>query len=140
MGIKFEGQKMKARIGALACLSGLAAIAWSHCAIAADNAPKDWQMDLPAAATPVMEGMRHFHNLLLVLIVAIVLFVMGLLAWVMYRYREGANPVPSKTSHNTMIEVLWTIIPVLILVVIAIPSFRLLYWQYEFPKPDVVIK
>ena len=131
---------MKARIGALACLSGLAAIAWSHGAIAADNAPKEWQIDLPAAATPVMEGMRNFHNLLLVLIVAIVLFVMGLLAWVMYRYREAANPVPSKTSHNTMIEVLWTIVPVLILVVIAIPSFRLLYWQYEFPKPDVVVK
>lgn len=73
-------------------------------------------------------------------LIAVVVFVMLLLAWVIYRYRESVNPVPSRLSHNTAIEVLWTIIPVLILVVIAIPSFRLLFYQYEFPKPDVVVK
>jgi cytochrome c oxidase subunit 2 len=140
MGIKFEGRKMKVRISALACLSVLAAAAWPLAAMAADNGPREWQTDLPAAATPIMESLRHFHTLLLVIITGIVLLVLSLLIWVMYRYRESANPVSSKTSHNTMIEVIWTIVPVLILIVIAIPSFRLLFDQYEFPKPDVIVK
>ena len=84
--------------------------------------------------------MKSFNELLLVIIVAIVSLVMGLLAWVMIRYRESANPVPSRLSHNTTLEVLWTIVPVLVLVVIAIPSFRLLFRQFDFPKPDVVVK
>ena len=66
--------------------------------------------------------------------------MVGLLGWVVYRYRESINPVPSQVEHNTVIEVLWTVVPVLILVVIAIPSFRLLFYQYEFPRADVVVK
>lgn len=88
----------------------------------------------------MLDSMKSFNELLLMIIVATVLFVMGLLAWVMIRYRESANPVPSRLSHNTVLEVLWTIVPVLILVVIAIPSFRLLFRQFDFPKADVVVK
>src|SRR5258706_4791063 len=131
---------MKARIGAIAAGSGLAILAGFQNAFAATGVPHEWQIDLPEAATPMMESMRNFNSLLLVLIISIVIFVMGLLLWVMVRYRESANPVPSKLSHNTTIEVLWTIVPVLILVIIAIPSFRLLFAQFDFPKPDVVVK
>ncbi len=131
---------MKARIGAIAAGSGLAILAGFQDAFAATGVPREWQIDLPEAATPMMESMRNFNTLLLVVIIAIVIFVMGLLLWVMVRYRESANPVPSKLSHNTTIEVLWTIVPVLILVIIAIPSFRLLFAQFDFPKPDVVVK
>jgi cytochrome c oxidase subunit 2 len=84
--------------------------------------------------------MHSFHDLLLMIIVGIVVFVLALLIWVMVRYNSKANPEPSKTSHNTFIEVAWTIVPVLILLVIAVPSFRLLYAQYDVPKADVTIK
>ncbi len=131
---------MKARVGALTCLSLFAVLAGIDRAMAVVGVPKDWQIDLPQAATPIMERMREFNTLLLIIISGIVVFVLGLLLWVIYRYRESANPVPSRTSHNTMIEVLWTIVPVLILVVIAIPSFRLLYAQYDVPKPDLTVK
>ncbi len=107
--------------------------------VMAGNA-EPWQLGLQEAVTPIMEGIVSFHNLLLIIITAITLFVLALLLWVVFRYRESANPVPSKTSHNTTIEVLWTVIPVLILVVIAIPSFRLLYAQYAFPPADLTIK
>ncbi len=108
--------------------------------LAAVGAPEPWQIDLPASVTPMLDHMKNFNELLLVIIVAIVALVMGLLAWVTFRYRESANPVPSRLSHNTVIEVLWTIVPVLILVAIAIPSFRLLFQQFDFPNPDVVVK
>ncbi len=131
---------MKARFGALACLSALTSFTGIENAFAFEGVPHDWQVDLQPAASPIMESMRNFNILLLAIIIPIVIFVMGLLMWVMIRYRESANPVPSKNSHNTTLEVLWTIVPVLILVVIAIPSFRLLFEQYDFPKADVVVK
>lgn len=109
-------------------------------AMAAGGPPEDWQMGFQPAATPIAEQMHGFHNLLLVIITAITLFVLALLIWVMVRYNAKANPEPSKTSHNTLIEVVWTVVPVLILLVIAVPSFRLLYAQYEFPKADLTIK
>ncbi len=87
-----------------------------------------------------MESMQSFNTLLLAIIISIVALVFGLLLWVMFRYRESASPTPSKLSHNTAIEVIWTIVPVLILIVIAIPSFRLLFYQFDFPKADVVVK
>ena len=131
---------MKAR--SLLFVSSLClAIFWNgRSAFAAIGAPSDWQINLPDFVTPMLDQMKGFNDLLLIIIVAIVLFVMGLLAWVMIRYRESANPVPSRLSHNTTLEVLWTIVPVLILVVIAIPSFQLLFHQFNFPKPDVVVK
>jgi cytochrome c oxidase subunit 2 len=102
--------------------------------------PSPWQMGLQGAVTPVAEDIHWFHNMLLVIITLITLFVLGLLIMVMVKFNAKANPVPSKTTHNTMIEVLWTVIPILILVIIAIPSFRLLYLQRNIPAPDMTIK
>ena len=102
--------------------------------------PKPWQMDLQPPSGIIAETATDLHNFLLVVITLISLFVLALLVYVCWRYRENANKVPSKTSHNTLIEVLWTVIPVLILVVIAVPSFKLLYLQETDKKYDMVVK
>lgn len=102
--------------------------------------PHPWQMNFQDAATPVAESLRSLHDGLLIVITVITLFVTGLLVYVMIRFRESRNPVPSKTAHNTTIEVLWTVLPVLILVGIAIPSFRLLYLQDRVENPEMTIK
>ncbi|WP_427454716.1 cytochrome c oxidase subunit II [Litorimonas sp. WD9-15] len=95
---------------------------------------------LQEAATPVMEDLTTVYNLVTYIIAGIVAFVLGLMAYIMIRYREKANPVPSKTSHNTLIEVVWTIVPVLILLVIAVPSMQLLYFQDRIPETEVTVK
>lgn len=120
----------------------LAVIAfWAMTQCASAVQPQDWQIYMQEPASPIALGMVNFHNLLLIIIGFIVILVSALLLWVMFRYREEANPVPSRTSHNTTIEIIWTVVPVLILVVIAIPSFRLLYAQNAAPKEaDVVVK
>jgi cytochrome c oxidase subunit 2 len=102
--------------------------------------PEDWQLGFQPASSPVMEDINSFHNFLLVIITVITLFVLALLLYCMVRFNARANPVPSKTSHNTLIEVVWTVAPVLILVAIAIPSFRLLYFEAEVPQSEVTIK
>ena len=102
--------------------------------------PKPWEMTLQEAATPVMENIISFHNLLLVLITLITLFVLVLLVIVVVKFNAKANPVPSRTTHHTLIEVAWTLIPVLILVAIAVPSFRLLFLQLDIPKADLTVK
>lgn len=102
--------------------------------------PAPWEHTLQAAASPVMEDITWFHNFLLWIISAIVLFVLVLLIIVVVKFNAKSNPVPSKTTHNTLIEVAWTIIPVLILVGIAVPSFRLLFLQLDIPKADLTIK
>ena len=102
--------------------------------------PKPWEITLQEAATPVMENIISFHNLLLVIITLITLFVLALLVIVVVKFNAKANPVPSKTTHNTLIEVAWTLIPVLILVAIAVPSFRLLFKQLDLPKADLTVK
>ena len=102
--------------------------------------PVEWGLGFQEAASPVMEQIESFHNLLLWIIVATCVFVLALLVWIVIRYRAAANPVPSKVHHNTLLEVAWTLIPVIILVFIAVPSFRLLYFQETLPKPDVQIK
>lgn len=90
---------------------------------------RPWELGLQAPASPMKEQMEWFHNsLLLPVAVSISVFVMLLLIWVMVRYNERANPVPSKTTHNTLLEIVWTMIPVLILVVIVIPSMKMLYY------------
>lgn len=110
-------------------------------AMAAAGHPEPWQMMLQDAVTPVARGIHWFHNgLLLPLITVISLFVLALLIYVMVRFNAKANPVPSKTTHNTLVEVLWTVIPIIILVTIAIPSFRLLYLQRDIPAADMTIK
>jgi cytochrome c oxidase subunit 2 len=102
--------------------------------------PSPWQLGLQQAATGIMDSVISFHNFLLVLITLITLFVLSLLVWVMIKFNAKANPIPSRTTHNTLLEVLWTVVPVLILVSIAVPSFRLLFHQLEIPKADVTVK
>jgi len=107
---------------------------------AASGQPEPWQLGLQDAATPVMENIIWFHNLLLWMITAIALFVLVLLVIVVVKFNARSNPVPSRTTHNTLIEVLWTVVPVLILVTIAVPSFRLLFYQLNTPQADVTVK
>lgn len=102
--------------------------------------PVPWQMGFQKAVTPVMEEMNDFHNLILIIITLITVFVLGLLIYVMIKFNAKANPTPSRTTHNTVIEVLWTVIPVIILVVIAVPSFRLLYHAVVVPEADMTVK
>lgn len=104
------------------------------------NAPRPWEMGMQPAANELKARINDLHNLVLIIITLITIFVGALLVWVMVRYNATRNPVPSTTSHNTTIEVLWTVIPVLILVVIAIPSFRLVYYLDRTPDPDMTIK
>jgi cytochrome c oxidase subunit 2 len=101
--------------------------------------PRNWQLGMQAAATPVMERIVQFHTELLYIITAICIFVALLLVWVMVRYNQRSNPTPSHSHHNTLLEVMWTLVPVLILVIIAVPSFRLLYFEADVPKPDVTV-
>jgi cytochrome c oxidase subunit II len=119
--------------------AGIAAavLAWPVAALAL---PHNYQLGMQPAASPVMERIEEFHQELVVIIVLITLFVGALMAWIVVRYNKRANPVPSKTHHNTILEVAWTIIPVIILVIIAVPSFKLLYFEAAIPKPDVTIK
>jgi cytochrome c oxidase subunit 2 len=102
--------------------------------------PAPWEYKLQEAATPVMENITWFHDFLLVLITIITLFVLALLVIVVVKFNAKANPVPSKTTHNTLIEVAWTLIPVLILVALVVPSFRLLFLELDVPKADLTVK
>jgi cytochrome c oxidase subunit 2 len=102
--------------------------------------PEPWQMGLQGAATPVMEYIVWFHTYVMWFIVPITLFVMVLLLYVIFRFNKKANPIPSKVTHHTGIEIAWTVIPILILVAIAIPSFRLLFLEQTIPNADLTIK
>ena len=118
-----------------------AALSGAPAAIAAGlGQPVEWQMNLQQAATPVMEFIRDFHNGLLILITVICLVVAALLIWVCVKFNAKANPVASRTTHNTLVEVIWTVVPIIILIGIAIPSFRLLYLQRDFPAPEMTVK
>ncbi|MDB5523575.1 MAG: ctaC [Rhizobium sp.] len=123
-------------LAALAAFSGLVTASGAY----ADK-PVDWQIDLQQAATPIMEEVRWFNHYTLWFVVPITLIVLILLIVVAIKFRAGANPVPSRTSHNTLIEVVWTVAPVVILLFFAIPSFQLLTAQLTQPeKPDLTIK
>ncbi|MBM3566018.1 MAG: cytochrome c oxidase subunit II [Alphaproteobacteria bacterium] len=102
--------------------------------------PRPWQMTFQPAASPVMEQIDAFHDLLFWIIVTITAFVLILLCYVAIKFNEKANPTPSKTTHNTALEVIWTAVPILILVVIAVPSFRLLYFMDKTDKPEMTLK
>jgi cytochrome c oxidase subunit 2 len=124
-------------------VTGVTVFAAGSAALAATGAtgqPHPWQLGLQAGATPVMDDIIWFHDFLLWVIVAITLFVLALLVIVMVKFNARANPTPSRTTHNTTIEVVWTVVPVLILVTIAVPSFRLLFYQLNTPKADVTVK
>ena len=127
------------RIKKIASLAiGVFALLFAGGAFAAEPLP--WQIGLQPAAGSIAERAADLHNLLLVIITLISLFVLGLLVYVCIRFRASKNPNPSRTTHNTVIEVLWTVIPVVILVVIAVPSFKLLYYMDQVDETDMVIK
>ena len=115
-------------------------LAAAGAAFAGTGQPTPWEVTLQGSASPVMDNIIWFHNFLFWLITAITIFVLILLIIVAVKFNAKANPVPSKTTHNTLIEVAWTIIPVLILVGIAVPSFRLLFQELDIPKADLTIK
>ena len=118
---------------ALAAIAGLTALGWAA-------EPKPWQMNFQPPATPVMEQLVDFHDELLIIITLITIFVLGLLAYVMVRFHHTRHPLPTRTSHNPVIEILWTVVPVVILVLIAIPSFKLMYYMDRVPNADMTIK
>ncbi len=101
---------------------------------------KPWQLGFQTPATPVMDKLNQMHDFLLWVITLIVIFVLVLLVYICVRFRRKANPVPSKTTHNTKIEVIWTVLPILILVVIAIPSLRIHYFMQKVVDPELTIK
>jgi cytochrome c oxidase subunit 2 len=131
------------RARAAGALAGAGAAFYGATAWAADNLgqPTNGAIDLQPGVTPLRLQAISFHNhILLPIITAITLFVLALLVWVIVRYNRRANPVPAKWSHNTPVEVVWTVLPVLILMFIAIFSFRLLFAYNDMPKPDLTIK
>ena len=109
-------------------------------AFAERGQPAPWEFRLQESGSPVMDNITWFHNFLFVIITIITLFVLALLVIVVVKFNARANPVPSRTTHNTLIEVAWTLVPVLILVGIAVPSFRLLFLELDVPKADITIK
>ena len=139
--------------GSLLAVLGLTGGAQAQAQVPVIGVPHDWQMGFPASFTPLMDKVESLHDLLLVIITLISLLVAVLLVWAVWRFHASRSPVATTTTHNTVLEIAWTILPILILVVIAIPSFRLLYygdkaadatmtvkvtghqwyWQYEYP-------
>ena len=117
-----------------------ALLASAGSALAGVGQPSPWEIGLQNAASPVMVDIVWFHDFLLWIIGAIVLFVLVLLAVIVLRFNARANPTPSRTTHNSFLEVAWTIVPVIILVAIAVPSFRLLFLEVDNPPPDLTVK
>src|SRR5438477_2625969 len=137
-GMKMSKGQIGRRLLGLA-VAGMALVAGGT-AFAELGQPAPWEYNLQESASPVMDYIIWFHNWLLGTITVITLFVLLLLVLVVVKFNAKANPVPSKTTHNTLIEVAWTLIPVLILVAIAVPSFRLLFLELDMPKADITIK
>jgi cytochrome c oxidase subunit II len=102
--------------------------------------PRPWQLGFQPAATPVQAKVEAFNNELTVIIGLITAFVLGLLLYTIVRFNQRRHPVPTRTSHNTVLEIMWTLVPVLILIIIAIPSFKLMYYMDRVPNPEMTIK
>lgn len=132
--------KIGAALTALFISAAVGGTAVAQEAAKAIGAPQPKQLGFQEAASPVMEQLHDFHNLLLWTIVAITAFVTVLLVYVMIRFSKRNNPVPSTTTHHFGLEVAWTVIPVLILLVIAVPSFRVLYYMDKAPNPELTVK
>ena len=124
----------------IAAAAAIAAALVPAAAMAGLGQPSPWQLGFQQSATPIMEQITWFHDFLLVIITLITIFVLALLLIVIFKFNARANPIPSKTTHNALIEVIWTVVPVIILVAIAIPSFRLLFAQLTIPPAEVTIK
>ena len=126
--------------GSLLAVLGLTGGAQAQAQVPVIGVPHDWQMNFPASFTPVQEHVASLNDLLLVIISVISLFVLVLLIYAVWRFHAARNPVPTTTTHNTVLEIAWTILPILILVVIAIPSFRLLYYGDKAPDAAMTVK
>lgn len=126
--------------GLRAILSGPALLVLCAGAAAGTGQPSPWQMNFQTPVTPIMETIDSFHLFVTVISFLITAFVLVLLLIVIFRFREKANPTPSRTTHHTLLEVAWTVIPALVLVVIAIPSFRLLFDQLTIPPAELTVK
>jgi cytochrome c oxidase subunit II len=124
----------------VAALTGAALMAGSGTAFAAFGHATPWQLGFQDSVTPVMDDITSFHNLLLYIITIIAAFVLALLIIIIVKFNARANPTPSRTTHNTTLEVLWTVVPVIILALIVVPSFRLLFFQLNTPPADLTIK
>jgi cytochrome c oxidase subunit 2 len=131
--------KVFSRLTAIA-LSVAALFASAGMALAGLGQPTPWEIGMQDAASPVMADIISFHNFVLWIITAITIFVLALLLIIIYRFNSRRNPTPTRTTHNTPIEIIWTIVPVIILVLIAIPSFRLLFTELDVPTPDLTVK
>jgi len=150
--MRILGRRCAVLLGTLSFLFAPAQVIWAGRALAqaagaqaageasAVHAPTPWEMAMQPGFSPVKRDIIDLHDLVLVIITLITLFVGALLIWVMLRYSAKRNPDPSRVSHNTLIEVLWTVLPILILVVIAIPSFRLVYYEDRTHDPALTIK
>ncbi len=139
--VRLTGFLTRRRVGrALMLVALVVAVTGALAAVSWAAQPRPWEMGMQPPATPVKDRLNAFHNELLVIIFLIAGFVMGLLLYVIIRFNHRRNPVPAHTSHNTVVEILWTIVPVLILVIIAIPSFKLMYFMDRVPNPDMTIK
>jgi cytochrome c oxidase subunit II len=132
----------KRGLGILGVLSAVAGLGITSNAEAQPvvGVPHDWQMDFPPPYTPVMQRVESLHDLLLVIISLISLFVAVLLIYAVMRFHASRNPAPTQTTHNTTLEIAWTVIPILILVIIAIPSFRLLYYSDKATDAAFTVK
>ena len=109
-------------------------------ALAGLGQPSPWQLGLQQSASPVMDDVIWLHSFVMWIITAVTIFVLGLLVFIIVKFNATANPTPSRTTHNTLVEVLWTVLPVAILVIIALPSFKILFFQLNTPPADLTIK
>ena len=132
---------VRKRLAALVIMvCALLAVLGARAAMAGLGQPSPWQFGLQQSATPVMDNIIWFHDFLLYIITAIAAFVLVLLLIVMVRFNARSHPTPSRTTHNTLLEVAWTTIPIMILLVIAVPSFKLLFFQLIPPPAELTVK
>jgi len=124
----------------LVAITLVAILMGGEAALAGLGQPSPWQIGLQQSASPVMDNIIWFHDFLLYIITGIAGFVLVLLVVVMVRFNARTNPIPSRTTHNTLIEIAWTLIPIVILMFIAVPSFKLLFLQLNVPPADLTVK
>ncbi|MBV8321209.1 MAG: cytochrome c oxidase subunit II [Hyphomicrobiales bacterium] len=124
----------------LVAITLIANLMGCEAALAGLGQPSPWQIGLQQSASPVMDNIIWFHDFLLYMITGIAGFVLVLLVVVMVRFNARTNPIPSRTTHNTLIEIAWTLIPIVILMFIAVPSFKLLFFQLNVPPADLTVK
>jgi cytochrome c oxidase subunit 2 len=136
----------KRALGILGLLSAMAGFGFAGTTQAQDQSqkiigvPHDWQVNFPPAFTPIMDRVESLNDLLLVIITVICIFVLALLVYAVWRFHAARNPTPTTVTHNTVLEIAWTIVPILILIVIAIPSFRLLYYSDKAQDAAFTVK